>query len=188
MTTAPVERPLTFDEFLALEAEADWKHEYVAGFLYALAGAGRRHNAAAARILVRLGLRAEAHGCQAYGSDMLVKAETDVGEVGYYPDVQVVCDPSDQHDRYNERPCIIVEVLSESTRRVDRGEKLQAYTRIASLQAYLIVSQNERRVERHWRQGDDWHLELIIGEGVIPLPCIGGELSLDDIYGRAPNA
>ncbi|TME35647.1 MAG: hypothetical protein E6I75_11570 [Chloroflexi bacterium] len=70
-------------------------------------------------------------------------------------------------------------------RRVDRGEKLQAYTRIASLQAYLIVSQNERRVERHWRQGDDWQLELIIGEGVIPLPCIGGELSLDDIYGRA---
>lgn len=191
MSTAAVEEPLSFqeplsfDEFLALEEVAERKYEYVDGYVYALAGAWRRHNDVAASIFLRLGQEAVGHGCRIYGSDMLLKAASAVGEVGYYPDVHVVCDRTDLHERYSERPCIIVEVLSDSTKRIDRGEKLLAYTRIASLEAYLIVSQDQRRVERHWRDGDEWQLELIVGEGVIPLPCIGGELSLDDIYGRA---
>jgi Uma2 family endonuclease len=183
VTTAPVERPLSFEEFLTFEEAAERKHEYVAGYVYALAGAGRQHNLIAASILVGLLRPARARGCQAFGSDMLLRAATDVGEVGSYPDVQVVCDPTDQHEPYTERPCIIVEVLSESTRRVDRGEKLEAYTRITTLQAYLVVSQDERRVERHWREGSDWHLELIVGDGFVPLPCVGVELNLDEIYG-----
>src|SRR5258708_6570345 len=157
MTTAPIERPLRFDEFLALEAAADRKHEYVAGYVYALAGAGRQHNLIAARIVGRLLGPAEARGCQVFGSDMLIKAANEVGDVGYYPDVQVVCDPTDQHRLYTERPCIIVEVLSDSTRRIDRGEKLETYTRIPSLQAYLIVAPDQWRVERHWRRDEVWH-------------------------------
>jgi Uma2 family endonuclease len=184
VTTAPVERPLSFEEFLEFEANADRKHEYVAGYIYALAGAQRQHNLIAARIIGRLLAPTEARGCQVLGSDQLVKAPTDVGDVGYYPDVQVVCDPTDRHERYTERPCTIVEILSDSTKRVDRGEKLEAYTRIPTLEAYLIVWQDERRVERHWRENDVWHLELIIGDGVVPFPCVGAELSLDDIYGR----
>ena len=184
MTTTPVERPLSFEEFLELEATADRKHEYVAGYIYALAGAQRRHNRIAGRIFGRLEQAAEARGCEALGSDQLVKVAADVGEVGYYPDVQVVCDPTDQHERYTERPCIIVEVLSESTKRVDRGEKLEAYRRIPALETYVLVSQDERRVERHWREGEAWHLEVLIGDGVVPFPCVGVELSLDDIYGR----
>jgi Uma2 family endonuclease len=155
MTTAPIERLLTFEEFLASEADADRKHEYIAGYVYALAGAGRQ----------------------------LVRARTDVGDVGYYPDVQVVCDPTDQHQRYTERPCIIVEVLSDSTRRIDRGEKLETYTRIPSLQAYLVVWPDQRRIERHWRQDEAWHVEVVVGDGRVPFPCAGVALSLDEIYG-----
>ena len=178
-----VERPLSFDEFLAFETAADRRHEYVAGYVYALAGAGRQHNLITARIIGRLLGPAEARGCQVFGSDMLLRAANDVGDVGYYPDAQVVCDPTDQHQLYTERPCIIVEVLSDSTRRIDRGEKLETYTRIASLQAYLVVWPDQRRVERHWRQDEDWHLDLVLGAGVVPLPCIGVELSLDEMYG-----
>ena len=185
MTTAAAERPLTFEEFLEFEAQADRKHEYVAGYVYDFAGALRPHNRIAARILARLEQPAEARGCEAFGSDQLVKVTTELGQIGYYPDVQVVCDPTDQDDRYSERPCIIVEVLSDSTKRIDRGEKLQAYRRIPTLESYLIVSQDQRRVERHWRQDDEWHLELIINDGVVPFPCVGVELSLDDIYGQA---
>jgi len=185
MTTAPIERPLSFDEFLAQEAAADRKHEYVAGYVYALAGAGRQHNLIAARIIGRLLGPAEARRCQVFGSDMLIRAANDMGDVGYYPDVQVVCDPTDQHRLYTERPCIIVEVLSDSTRRLDRGEKLETYTRIPSLQCYVIVWPDQRRVERHWRQGEEWHLDLVVGDGVVAWPCIDIELSLDDIYGRS---
>jgi Uma2 family endonuclease len=180
MTTAPVEQPISFEQFLELEAEAERKHEYVAGFLYALAGARRPHNRVAARILARLQAAAEACGCDVFGSDMLVRAATDRG---YYPDVQVVCDPTDQHDRYTERPCVIVEVLSESTRRIDRGEKLAVYTRIPTLQAYIVVSPDQRRVERHWRQDDSWQLEVIVGQGSVSFPCVDVRLSLDEIYG-----
>jgi Uma2 family endonuclease len=185
VTTAAAERRLTFEEFLEFEAQADRKHEYVAGYVYDLAGALRPHNLIAAAILGGLVGPARARGCQALGSDQLVKVTTEVGEIGYYPDVQVVCDPTDRNPRYSERPCIIVEVLSEHTKRTDRGEKLQAYRRIPTLESYLIVSQEQRRVERHWRQDDEWHLELIINDGVVPFPCVGVELSLDDIYGQA---
>jgi Uma2 family endonuclease len=183
MTTAPIEHPLNFDQYLASEAAADRKHEYVAGYVYALAGASRQHNLIAARIIGLMHTPGRARGCQVFGSDMLLRAANDAGDVGYYPDVQVVCDPTDQHQRYTERPCIIVEVLSDSTRRIDRGEKLETYTRIASLRAYLIVWPDQRRVERHWRQDQDWHLELIVGSGTFRSPCIDVELSLDDLYG-----
>ena len=183
MTTAPVERPLSLEEFLEFEAAAERKHEYVAGYIYALAGAGRRHNRIAGRIFGRIEQPAEARSSEAFGSDQLLKASTAAGDVCYYPDLQVVCDPTDQNERYSEWPCIIVEVLSESARRLDRGEKLEAYTGIPSLQAYLVVWQDQRRVERHWRHDDEWHLETIVDDGVVLFPCIDVELTLDDIYG-----
>jgi Uma2 family endonuclease len=74
-----------------------------------------------------------------------------------------------------------VEVLSNSTRRIDRGEKLEAYTRSPSLGTYLVVWPDER----HWRDGQEWRLELILSEGVVPVPCLGVDLSLDQIYGPA---
>ncbi|MBV9354637.1 MAG: Uma2 family endonuclease, partial [Chloroflexi bacterium] len=151
----------------------------------ALAGAGRQHNRLAIRIIAALVGPAGASGCEVFGSDMLLRAANDAGDVGYYPDVQVVCDPADRQERYTERPCLIVEVLSDSTRRIDRGEKLEVYTRLPSLETYLVVSPDQRRVERHWRDGQEWRLELILGEGLVPVPCLGVALSLDEMYGPA---
>jgi Uma2 family endonuclease len=185
MTSAAVERSLTFEEFLDFEGSAEQKHEYVAGYVYAPASTGRQHNRIAPRIGARLLGPAEAKGCDVFGSDMLLRASNDAGELGYYPDLQVVCDPSDRQERYTEHPCLIVEVLSDSTRRIDRGEKLDVYTRLPSLQAYLVVSPDQRRVEHHWRDGQEWRLELIAGEGVVPIPCLDAELTLDDVYGPA---
>jgi Uma2 family endonuclease len=185
MTTAADERSLSFEEFLDSECASTQKHEYVAGYIYALAGAGRQHNWIAALILGRLLEPALSKGCQILGSDMLLRASTDAGELGYYPDVQLVCDPADRHQRYIERPCMIVEVLSDSTRRIDRGEKPNAYRRLPSLQTYLLVWPDLRRVEHHWRDGQEWRLELIVGKGVVPIPCLDVELTLDDVYGPA---
>jgi Uma2 family endonuclease len=85
-------------------------------------------------------------------------------------------------------PCIVVEVTSPSTARIDRGEKLEAYRRIPALRAYLIVDHRRRRVERHWREspGGVWMREEIVGDAPtpIPVPCIDASLTLDAIYRR----
>jgi Uma2 family endonuclease len=81
---------------------------------------------------------------------------------------------------------VVVEVTSPSTARIDRGEKLDAYRSIATLQAYLIIDHRRRRVERHWRDalGSEWRREEIVGEGRLRVPCLDVELTLDEIYER----
>jgi Uma2 family endonuclease len=97
--------------------------------------------------------------------------------------VQLVCHPSDRHQRFTERPCVVVEVLSESTARTDHGEKLRAYQTIPTLLAYLIVSQQEQRVVRHWRTDtvSAWARDDI-SEGTVYIPCLGLHLSFEAIY------
>jgi Uma2 family endonuclease len=81
-----------------------------------------------------------------------------------------------------------VEILSERTKNVDRREKLLAYRALPSLQSYLILSQDEPRCERHWRDpAGDWHIELIGEGGSMPFPCLGVSLKLVDIYGTSAS-
>ncbi|HEY7567370.1 MAG TPA: Uma2 family endonuclease, partial [Gemmatimonadaceae bacterium] len=85
-------------------------------------------------------------------------------------------------------PCLLVEVTSPSTARVDRTNKLLAYRSIPSLKTYLIVEQAWRRVVRHWRDpSGTWHEEDLRGDGSIVLSCPEVMLTLDQIYeGLAP--
>jgi Uma2 family endonuclease len=99
MTPAAAERPLSFEEFVDVERTSAQKHEYVAGYVYALAGAGRQHNWIAMLIGGSLLGSAVARGCKVFGSDMLLRATNDAGDVGYYPDVQVVYDRADRQER-----------------------------------------------------------------------------------------
>jgi Uma2 family endonuclease len=108
-------------------------------------------------------------------------------DVVYYPDVQVVCDPADTEQMYTTSPCVVVEVLSPSTASIDLREKVLAYRRIESLQAYVIVYRDERRVMRHYRDGGTWWDAELSGEGIVPFPCPELELTLAEIYrGLAP--
>jgi Uma2 family endonuclease len=183
-TPATPHRPLTIEDYLALEESSTMKHEYVAGEVYALAGATDRHNRLASNILARLWMAARGGPCRVYGSDMKVRIGDDAF---YYPDVQVVCDPADTEEQYKSRPCLVVEVLSPSTESIDRREKLMAYRRLDSLKAYIIVYRDRPRVVRHWRdeQGAWWNADLS-GEGRVPFPCPQLELSMADIYEGLP--
>jgi Uma2 family endonuclease len=177
---ATYRRHLTFEEFLAIEADSDTRHEYVGGVLHAMAGASRRHNAIAGNIITALGVAAEDSTCSVFPSDMLIKAADDVA---YYPDVSVVCDPDDAEERYTERPCLVVEITSPSTVSADRRDKLMAYRRIETLQAYLIVFQDERRIVRHFRDAKGaWWEEDIIGDGAIRLHCPDTTLTMNRVY------
>lgn len=95
----------------------------------------------------------------------------------YYPDLLLARDLGDRETYYRHSPCMLIEVLSESTACIDCREKLFAYQILPSLQAYLLVEQGTQRVELY-RRGNDWRVEYID----IPLPCLDTALSITDIY------
>jgi Uma2 family endonuclease len=172
---------MSVEEFLEMEEASPTKHEYVGGQIYALAGASERHNRIAMNIAASLWNRSRGGPCRVYGSDMLLR----IGDAAvYYPDVQVVCDPDDSNQSYATRPCLLVEVLSPSTQSTDLREKWLAYRDIESLQTYLIVWRDQRRVMLHYRAEDDgqWYDTVLGGEASFRLRCPEMALSLGEIY------
>jgi Uma2 family endonuclease len=179
---------MTFEEFLAFEEASPTKHELVAGYVFdwnggeirGLAGATERHNRIAGNIFGHLWNAARGGSCRVYGSDMRLRVSN---ASSYYPDVQVVCDPTDTDQQFTSRPCLIVEVLSPSTASVDRREKLLEYQSLVSLRAYLIVWTNERRCLLHRRDEEQgWSSAFHGPTGDVLLACPELRLSLDEIY------
>ena len=166
----------TIDEYLALEEASEVKYEYIDGEIYAMTGVTRRHNSIALGIATLLKSAAGRGPCRVYISDVKLQ----VGRKIYYPDVMVACGPEGSDPRIEDAPCLVVEVVSPSTESIDRREKLAAYKWIESLRVYLIVDQDQRRVERHWR-GDDgrWWTAAYEGAGHVPVACPGTGLTLD---------
>src|SRR5919197_6022526 len=136
---------MSMGDFLRLEGASPPRHEYVAGEVYALSGATRRHNRIAGNIFARLWTAARGGPCRVYMSDVKLHVARDVI---YYPDVMVACGPEGNDPLIEHAPCLVVEVISPSTEMIDRREKAMVYKGIASLKAYLIVHQDCRRVER----------------------------------------
>lgn len=173
---------MSIEEYLESERDSDVRHEYVGGVVYAMTGGSGRHNRIGGKIYRRLAEGAEGTPCRVYMSDMKVSIPN--GQF-YYPDVMVVCGREPEHPYYFvEDPCLIVEVISPNTESTDRREKLEAYKTIPTVMEYLIVSQGEDKVERHFRDEDDvwWRAELA-GETSFPVSCPPGvELLLGDIY------
>lgn len=176
---------MTVEEYFHFEEHSPIKHEYVAGELYAMSGATARHNIIAGNLFARLYATADNGPCHVFIGDMRVQVADDRY---YYPDVIVVCTTIAEMDVVARGPCVVIEVTSPSTARIDRGEKLEAYRRIPALRAYLTVDHRRRRVERHWRESPNgvWTREEIVGaaQTPIPVPCLDTSLTLDAIYRR----
>lgn len=175
---------LTFEEFLEFEEASPLRHEFVAGEVYAMEGASKRHGRIVGNIYMRLRTAAVGGPCEAYLGGLQLRVGNDI----YYPDAIVACSPSDTDSHRINEPCLLVEVTSPSTARVDRTNKLLAYRSIPSLKTYLIVEQAWRRVVRHWRDASGaWQQEDLRGDGSMALSCPEVMLTLDQIYeGLAP--
>ena len=178
-------RTMTVEEYFRFDETSPIRHEYVAGEVYAMSGATWRHNLIAGTTFGLLLAAERGRECRVAMSDMRLEAANDKY---YYPDVTVVCTPITEMEIVAREPCVVVEVTSPGTARIDRGEKLDAYRRIPTLRAYLIIDHRRRRVERHWRATSDdaWQREEIAGEAEtpIPIPCLDVDLTLDAIYRR----
>ena len=170
--------PMTSSDYLRLEEKAEVKHEFVDGFMFAMAGAGDAHNLITLNIGTLLRSAARGTSCRAYVSDMKLA----VSEVYYYPNVLVTCDEADLGSNIKRRPCLVFEVLSESTSDIDRGEKLLNYRKLSSLQAYVLVSQTKRLVEVYRLVDDGSWRHDILEAGALELPCLPVTLSFDDVY------
>jgi Uma2 family endonuclease len=162
------------------------RREYVGGALHAMAGASERHNQIVSNLHLQLRLAARGSGCRVFTSDMLVQAAADLF---YYPDVVVLCDPTDNHPRVKQRPCMVFEVLSPTTAPIDGREKLRAYREMPSVQAVFLVQQDLQCVECHLRGEDHvWRHFTQLGDGSIKVPCVAAELAMADVYEDAFTA
>jgi Uma2 family endonuclease len=183
MSAVPKPQLVSVDEYLAGELTATVKHEYLGGFVYAMAGARNMHNLIASNTLGTLHGRLRGHRCRPYNSDTKIRIRLPTQFRFYYPDTSVICRPNPQTDSFQDEPTVIVEVVSRKTRRIDEGEKREAYTTIPSLRAFLIVEQETAAVVVFRRTEQEFVREVYTGlDAVIPLNEIDTELPLAEIY------
>ena len=179
----------TPEEYLALERKATLKNEYIRGEILAMSGASLAHTRITADIVTELNNQLRGGECEVISNDMRVKT----GPKGayFYPDVVVFCgDPQFEDNVFDTllNPILIVEGLSPSTEVYDKGEKFRHYQELASLQEYVLVSQDRVRVEQYRLSHTQWvQTEFHAPEDVLSLASIGCELPLRDIYRRVPE-
>lgn len=175
------------EQYLEIERKAECKSEYVSGQMFGMAGGSLEHSAIGTNLAGELRSSLRGKPCQVFNSDLRVT----VMQTGLktYPDVTVVCGEPNRHPLDKDsiiNPTVLLEVLSDSTEAYDRGGKWAHYQRLDSLQEYVLVSQNEARVERYVRQSDgQWLYSRTDGvESDIPLDSLGCRLPLAEIYAR----
>ena len=177
-------RYYTPEEYLALERAADYKSEYVAGEIFAMAGASVDHNTIAGNIFRLLGNQFQGRPCRVFMSDLRVQIAATA--MYTYPDVVAVCGPLELASGPRDtllNPTVIVEVLSPSTEAYDRGAKFDHYWRLPSLTEYVLVAQDQVRVEHFARQGDGWLLTVARAlDETLRLPSLDAILPLAAIY------
>ena len=180
---------LTADDYLALDRASEIKSEYLDGEMVAMTGASESHNLIVLNVLGELRQQLKQRPCRVYPSDMRVHVP--VTGLYTYPDGTVVCG----EPRFEEiggytllNPTLIVEVLSPSTEKYDRGKKFEHYRTLDSLAEYLLVSQDRFLVEQFVRQaGGAWLFTATGGrDGVVQLPSLGCTLALSEIYDKVP--
>ncbi len=148
-----------------------------------MAGASEEHNLIVGNIYALLRPHLRGTTCRPFVSDMKVKVETQKVDIFYYPDILVTCDPQD-NDRYvKTHPNLIVEVLSDSTETTDRREKLVNYQTLESLREYVLVSQDEIKVEVYRKDAQgNWSVQTLGKGDDVEFNSVGLTLTMTDIY------
>ena len=183
MATQPLPR-ISPEEYVALEQKLGVKHEYHDGQMFAMSGVSRSH----ARIQVNLTRRVDEalsdSPCNAYPSDLRVVIEA--ADMATYPDLSIVCGPDQEAKAFRHaitNPTVLIEVLSPSTERYDRGAKFEQYRKLESLREYVLISQDAMAVDLFRLENGRWVFHQMRGEdAMLSLASVGIEILLRDIY------
>jgi Uma2 family endonuclease len=185
MATNPIPK-ISEEQYLAIERAAEFKSEFLDGEMFAMAGTSNTHLLLQTNLIVEVHPAVRDRGCVALGSDSRVKVSS---RAYFYPDVSVVCGElvsADEHDDTLLNPVVIFEILSPSTEKYDRGLKFQHYRTLASLRDYILVSQEQIRVEQFTRQPDGtWTFRDYQSlDEQLKIASIGVDIALQRIYDR----
>lgn len=189
MTAARTPGYVPYDVFLRMEAASDERHEWVNGVVYAMTRGTPEHGRLTNRVVGRILTSLLDEGCESFSADTPIFIEA--VQQHTYADASVVCGPlvtRTVHDKNGKsigeaivNPVLIVEVLSDATERYDRDGKFEAYKKLPSFQEYVLVSQDERRIEVRTREGAEWTTRIGTTGGTVTIH--GRPTAVDAIYG-----
>ena len=184
MSAVLTDPPLTFEAYMAWEAEQPERHEFFAGEVFAMTGARATHNTIAGNVFALLKQDLRGTPCRVFFADM--KLHVASVNASFYPDVFVSCDPRDRTpdaELVQRHPQLVVEVLSDSTAAFDRGQKFEAYRSLDSLTAYLLVEQNRPHADLFVRNAEGLWVLNPVGEGEsATIAPLGVVLPMEAIY------
>ncbi|HXU09715.1 MAG TPA: Uma2 family endonuclease [Blastocatellia bacterium] len=193
MASLPKQLLFTAEEYLSAERDAFERHEWVDGFIYAMAGESPEHSLICANVSATLHLQLRGKSCAVYSPNMKVYARlsSDTGLKGLfaYPDCTVVCGEAQFYDKQRDvliNPRVVIEVLSPTTERYDRGKKFLRYQQNSSLTDYVMIAQAYPSLEHYARRADGSWLYSVTTEltSSVPLESIECRLPLADVYDR----
>ena len=183
MTTSRITDFISVEDYLESELIASVKHDYIAGRIFARIDTTNGHNFVASNTHVALGSRLRGKPCRPFNSDTKIRVKMPDHLRFYYPDVSVVRNQNPLSDTFQDQPVLIVEVLSESTRRLDDGEKRDAYFTIPSLMYYILLEQDAAMAVMYQRTGNTFERhEFANPDDVITLASLGISLPLRELY------
>ena len=177
---------ISAEQYLEIERFSETRHEFLDGVVYAMAGESPDHSTICFNLASIIGSQIRDKPCRGFSPNMKVRAG--IGGLYAYPDLMIVCGEAQFHDEQGDvllNPTVIFEFLSPSTEKYDRGEKFRRYrTEIESLQDYVLVSQDQLRVEHHHREADGtWSQAEVIGkDAVVVLKSIDCTIPLTEVY------
>jgi Uma2 family endonuclease len=176
---------LTVEEYLQYEEAADQKHEFYRGEIFAMAGAGIRHNIIFSNVFIELGLRLKGKSCRPFGSDLRVHIPQNT--LFTYPDITIICgdlSPSYHDENTVTSPAVLIEILSSSTKNYDRGIKFKLYRDIPTLKEYILIDSDSIGIEvfrinelRHWELE-----EYKTKSETLTIPSLNISLPLSEIF------
>lgn len=186
MSAPAYKLPITAAEYLEGELRSETRHEFVDGRVYAMAGASRRHNEICLDLTSHLKNHLRGGPCRTYIEAVKVQIADDLGEAYYYPDVFVACEPGDDDSHVVHNPKLVIEVLSESTSRIDRSDKLTNYKRIPTVEEIVLIEQDWPEI-LVFRRGERWKRNLYTQfQTIIRLESIGYAAPLASFYQTNP--
>lgn len=178
--------PITAAEYLEGERGADVRHEFLDGRIYDLCGDSLRHNQIAGETALSVKAHLCSGPCRTFIESVKVQICDDLGEAFYYPDVFVTCEPADDDSHVVRHPKLIIEVLSPSTSRNDRGDKLANYKRIPSVEEIVYIEQDWPEIFLV-RRSDRWKKHLYTQlDSPVHLESIDLTLPVSAFYRAAP--
>jgi Uma2 family endonuclease len=161
---------VSVDDYLDSEEQHEGRSEYVDGVIDGMSGGSDRHNLIAGDLFGLL-LDHLSDPSQIFVNDMKLLIRNNTSTMFYYPDIMVSCEPGDRDPRWREKPSVVIEVLSPSTERIDRTEKLITDSRVDSLEEYVLVSQEQMHAELY-RRANGWLREELGADDTLTLPAI----------------